>query len=116
MAHILIVEDNPRDSQTLQFMLEFAQHTTEVLNDGQEAYDRLVAGTLPDAVVANLLLPSLDGCFLSPKIRQNPALAHLPVFMLAPAFANDGVEKLAQRAGASTLLHKPLQRDHFLAE
>lgn len=115
MAQLLIVEQNPRDYQSMRAMMDFAAHQAEVVQTGQEALEILNSGSLVEAVIANLVMPGLDGLMLCRTIKLNPQLAHVPVLLLAPSYAENG-ENLARRAGASVLLRKPLQRDQLLAE
>src|SRR5579859_5713968 len=91
---ILVVEDNPDDVFFLQRALKKAQisNPVQVVVDGQEAIEYL-AGTekyvnrhdfpLPYLVLLDLKLPRFDGFEVLAWMRQQPAVAAIPVVILS---------------------------------
>lgn len=118
MTHLLIIEDNVRVAQAIQLMLDFAMYTADFVQDGQKALEALqnASSALPDVIVANVIMPGMDGFHICRVLKQTPELAHLPVILVGPADAEPGDESLAKRAGAAGFLRKPLERDAFLGE
>lgn len=118
MTHLLIIEDNARIAQSIQLMLDFAMFTAEFISDGKQALETLQKNSLmlPDAIVANIIMPEMDGFHFCRSVKQTSALANIPIILIAPADSEPGDENLAKRAGASGYLRKPIERDAFLAE
>jgi PAS domain S-box-containing protein len=82
---------------------------------GQEGFEATLAadgaGALaearrhpPDAVVAGVLAPGLDGFRLCRALRTDPALARVPVLLVSGTFTTQEDRALARRMGASGLV------------
>lgn len=69
MAHILIVEDEPKLAQVLSEYLSNDGHEVTVRGDGAEVMPWL-AEHYPDLIVLDLMLPHVDGLTLCRQIRQ----------------------------------------------
>jgi|GEM_PF-394721 len=116
MAHILFVEENQNRAQNVQLMLEFAEHAVDIVPDARLAIEFLDHGLLPDIIIGKVIMAGMDGLQLCRHVKSNQLWEHLPVMLLAEAHHGQGIQKLAQRAGACAVLFHPLQRDLFLAE
>ncbi|HLA44873.1 MAG TPA: response regulator, partial [Aggregatilineales bacterium] len=116
MAHLLIVEANSRRAESMQWMLDFAMYEADFVPDGDSAIHYLKQNLLPDALIANVVTPGVDGFHLCRKIRQTPEFARLPVILITEQDSAAGIENLVRRAGAAGLIERPLQRDQFLSE
>ena len=70
---ILLVEDNPDASESLQRLLALSGHTVEAAEDGATALDR--AGRFrPEVVLCDLSLPgAMNGLELAAVLRSDPA-------------------------------------------
>jgi two-component system sensor histidine kinase/response regulator len=105
MARILLAEDEPINAQMAAFICRRAGHHVRVASDGLRALE-LLAHEPFDLVLADVLMPRMDGISLTHAIRLTPALAGLPVIGLtALAGADDHVAML--RAGMSRIITKP---------
>lgn len=80
----------------------------EVLSasDGEEGI-ALAESAVPDLILMDLSLPKLDGWTATTRIKQNPALAHIPVIALT-AHAMVGDREKALRAGCDDYIAKPI--------
>ncbi len=88
-------------------------YDVHVAADGAEALD-LVEDLLPDLVITDVMMPRLDGLSLSRRIKDNPALSHIPVIMLtAKTDERDKLEGYAN--GADVYLTKPFNSDVLLS-
>jgi two-component system chemotaxis response regulator CheY len=113
MATILIADDSPVTQRLIGLTLRRAGHTTCTADDGLAALDQLQAAR-PDLLIADLLMPELDGLSLLRRLRANPLHEHLPVLMLtASSEAADGASAVA--AGADAYLTKPASSSELLA-
>jgi CheY-like chemotaxis protein len=107
MKHrVLVVEDNPANSELLCDWLEAQGHqpfATENLEQAFAAFKRL----LPDAVLLDVQLGAEDGLSLARWIRQQSHLCHLPILAVtAHAMVTDH-ERVIQ-AGCNACISKPV--------
>lgn len=109
---ILLVEDNVLLREFVKSIL-CPSYDVHVAADGAEALD-LVEDLLPDLVITDVMMPRLDGLSLSRRIKDNPALSHIPVIMLtAKTDEKDKLEGYAN--GADVYLTKPFNSDVLLS-
>ena len=106
MATILIVEDRPVDRKLLATVLKSANHKVLEAADGGEAFD-LVSSRRPDLVVSDILMPSVDGYELVQRIRETPALAHIPVVFYTATYHEREARALAAQCGVAAIMTKP---------
>ena len=110
---ILVVDDDPTLRELIALGLRRSGFEVSCAEDGHDALHQL-AGPPPDAIVADLMMPGMDGIELCTTIRDTPALARVPVVVLsARAFAAD--RAAARRAGADAYIQKPLDVDHLVS-
>jgi diguanylate cyclase (GGDEF)-like protein len=118
---ILLVEDNPGDVRLTAEMLKHAKllNRLAVAEDGEQALAMLRREgsyqhqPLPDLVLLDLNLPGLDGRELLERIKEDPALARIPVVVLTQSGADADIRR-AYDAFASCYVRKPLDLDQFL--
>jgi DNA-binding response OmpR family regulator len=102
VGKILVVEDEPAIAAAVATRLESEGHIVDVVHDGAEAVERF-ATFVPDLVVLDLLLPSLDGLEVC---RQIQATRRVPVVMLTAR--DDETDMLVGFAvGADDYITKP---------
>jgi len=103
---ILYVEDNPNNMLLVKRIVQAEGHHLLEATDGVSGWQTAVAHQ-PDLILMDLHLPGdLDGLTLTQKIKQQPALSHIPIVALT-AHGNAAVEKAALAAGCTGFLHKP---------
>ncbi|WP_405137130.1 SpoIIE family protein phosphatase [Nocardia sp. NBC_01388] len=109
---VLIAEDNADLRRYLAGLLEPA-YTVTLAADGNEAL-RQARSLRPDLVLADVMMPGLDGFALLRALRADPATAGTPVvFLSARAGEEAAAEGLA--AGADDYLTKPFSSTDLLA-
>ena len=108
MSHTLLLAD---DSVTIQRVIEltFADEDIRVIavGDGQQAIDRITADP-PDIVLADTGMPERDGYEVATFIKEDPALAHIPVVLLTGAFEPVDEDR-ARQVGCDAVLVKPFE-------
>ena len=72
MATILIVDDKPVNRQFLATLLGYRGHCLLEAEDGAEALERARA-ELPDLIITDLLMPTMDGYELIRQLRAELA-------------------------------------------
>ncbi|MBN1488008.1 MAG: response regulator, partial [Anaerolineae bacterium] len=63
-------------------ILEAAGYRVRLATDGQEAWEVIAAGELPDLVVSDVSMPRLDGIGLTKRIKGDSRTALLPVILV----------------------------------
>lgn len=113
---ILVVDDNPATRKALQQQVSACGHAAESVGDGNEALKRLAGGRW-DAVLMDTLMPLMDGCEATRRIRAG-ALAgvdpRLPVIGLA-AYDTEGERQQGLAAGMDEVLAKPVRLEELQA-
>ena len=100
---VLVVDDDPVQLKLARAHLEYGGFAVETAADGKEA---LLAARhrRPDAILADVLMPRLDGFRLCHAIRQDPALTDVPVVLQSHQYIDEADRALATRLGASAYL------------
>jgi CheY-like chemotaxis protein/HPt (histidine-containing phosphotransfer) domain-containing protein len=104
--HVLLVEDNPFNQQLANAMLVRAGIDVSLADDGAEALQALQRGRF-DAVLMDMQMPKMDGLEATRHIREDMALADLPVIAMT-ANAMIGDREICLAAGMDDYLSKPL--------
>ena len=111
---ILIVEDSPTMRQLLMFALKRLPHVEIVeARDGMDGLRKLT-GDHFDLALVDINMPVMDGLKLIRLIRDEEALAHMPIAVIT----TEGGEEDRARAlalGADAYLTKPVQAGRVLA-
>ena len=112
MKRILIVEDSRVTREITKVYL--IAKDVEVLEavDGQEALEKIRASP-PDLVLADLLMPRLDGAGLCAALAHDPDTRDLPVVILTASRDPAAIGR-AVASGARVVLHKPIQPHELL--
>jgi len=111
-AHVLVVDDEPAVGRALARTLGL-QHTVTVMESGQEALERLLAGASFDAIFCDLIMPDLSGMDLYERVRQQkPGLTGRFVFMTGGAFTPRAREFL--KTVPNAWLEKPFDAQQLM--
>lgn len=105
-ALILVVERNPAVQRLERYFLEQAGYSVEFTNDGLSALER-ARELKPTILVAEILVPALDGLSLCRSIKADAATSHILVLIFSHLHAEDR----AREAGADAFLIKPLNEE-----
>jgi CheY-like chemotaxis protein len=104
---VLVADDSVAARRWLVRSLEQAGYQVIQCRDGQEAWERLVAGLSCNLAILDIEMPRLDGFQLLNQIRQHSSLRHLPVAMLTSRMGDRHIQR-AMKLGASAYFTKPL--------
>jgi signal transduction histidine kinase/DNA-binding response OmpR family regulator len=113
-AKVLIVDDDIRNIFSLTSVLE--SHDVEVLHAERGKDGILILEQTPgvDVALIDIMMPEMDGYETMQQIRQNPALADLPLVAVT-AKAMKGDRQKCLDAGASDYIAKPVDIELLLA-
>ena len=109
---ILVADDNADMRDYVTRLLQ-AEYDVDVAGDGQAALAAVRART-PDRVLADVMMPGLDGFELLQALRDDPHTRALPVVLLS-ARAGEEARIEGMRAGADDYLVKPFSARELLA-
>ncbi len=112
MATILIVDDRPMDRQFLITLLRYAGHRLLQAGDGEQAL-HLVAKERPDLVIADVLMPEMDGYEFVRQLRSESGTARTRVIFYTAAYRDQVARNLAGACGVQ-LLEKPSEPEAIL--
>jgi two-component system response regulator MprA len=109
---VLVVDDERAVRESLRRALELDGYDVELAEDGDDALARLARDGQPDAVILDVLMPTIDGLEVCRRLRATGS--SLPVLMLtARAEVESRVAGLD--AGADDYLPKPFALEELLA-
>jgi len=115
---VLVAEDNPTNRKVIASMLERSGYRVELVENGQQALDRLKQGDAPDIVLMDVQMPVMDGVDATCRIREwerESAHAPIPIIALtAGAYEEDRQRCLA--VGMNGYLPKPVDFSALQAE
>lgn len=108
-AKILVVEDTKFFRTFLTDLLSQAGFQVEAAQDGMEALEYL-GRECPDLVIADVLMPRMDGFELCRKIKDRPETASVPVILMTQVYTEAHHEKEArEKHGADDYITKPFE-------
>ncbi len=114
-ARILVADDNSDMREYLRRLLSERFTVIAVANGAQAlAYLHNHADALPDLVLADVMMPEVDGFGLLRALRSDPATATLPVMLLS-ARAGEEATVEGLEAGADDYLVKPFSGREVLS-
>jgi DNA-binding response OmpR family regulator len=107
MSRILVVEDEQHLADGLRYNLEAEQHDVDLVDNGEEALQRLTAEPgRYDLVILDVMLPGIDGFEVAARLRE--ARRFVPVLMLTARGRSEDVLR-GFGAGADDYLPKPFE-------
>ena len=113
MGFILIADDDPLLTGLVEHQLVARGYRVQVAGDGDEAL-RSMEAEAPDLVVLDAMMPRVDGAEVLRRMRDDRALACIPVIMLtARKLERDIVG--AFELGAADYVTKPVKIDELVA-
>jgi adenylate cyclase len=112
---ILIVEDNSISAKVLEFNLQKNAYQTIVAQSAKEALEHLTSTPQIQLIIADIMMPEMDGLELLNKIKEQPEWKDIPVIMCSSLADVETVKKAVQ-AGCRHYLIKPVKKEQLLAK
>lgn len=110
---LLVVDDDPFIARLLEIELKAAGYDVRVASDGVQAMESAQERS-PDLVLADVMMPNMDGFELTRRLRQDPRTAGVSIIMLtARGLSADKLEGFA--IGADDYIVKPFDTPELLA-
>jgi CheY-like chemotaxis protein len=96
---LLIADDNAQQLKLARYRLSRLGFDVQAVGDGMEAIEA-ARSARPDVIVTDALMPRLDGFGVCLTVRQDPALADVPVVLVTSSYLEAADRELASRVGA----------------
>jgi PleD family two-component response regulator len=110
---VLVVDDDPFIARLLEIELKAAGYDVRVANDGEQALG-LAREVCPELVLADVMMPNMDGFELTRQLRQDSRTSTVSVIMLtARGLSADKLEGFS--VGADDYIVKPFDTPELLA-
>lgn len=113
MKTILVIDDEPNLRQTLIETLHFMGYTTLEAADGATGL-ALAATHYPDLIIADVIMPGLDGYEFLEEMRQNPRTRTIPIILLSAVAEYQAMQR-GLRLGACQYVSKPFAVEELLS-
>jgi DNA-binding response OmpR family regulator len=80
-ARILVIEDDPSIAEIVAYNLRQSDYEVRVIHDGRRGYEE-ACRDLPELIVLDLMLPSMDGLEICRQLRADPRTKEVLILML----------------------------------
>ena len=107
---ILVIEPDPY-IRALELALLSTSYSVRFVADGSAAIEA-ARGLRPCLLIADILVPKVDGLRVCRVLKEDPATRGIPVLIFTELLA----ERRAKEAGADAFLRKPVDEARFLRE
>lgn len=110
---ILVVDDDPFIARLLEIELRAAGYDVRLAHDGEQALEAARERT-PELVLADVMMPNMDGFEMTRQLRRDPRTAGCSVILLtARGLSADKLEGFS--VGADDYIVKPFDTPELLA-
>ena len=114
MPTILVIDDHPLNREFLVDLLGYGGNRVLEAGDGAEGL-ALAEVERPDLVIADIIMPTMDGYAFVQRLRDEPSIAATPVIFYTAGYLEDAAGKLAKACGVRHILIKPADPEVILA-
>jgi len=105
--HVLIVEDNPLNSELLRDWLEIEGYLTDIASNLDAGFAALKRQQ-PDVVLLDVQLGEEDGLSLAAWMHQQPALKDIPVIAVTAQVMISDRQRILD-SGCHSIVPKPVE-------
>jgi PAS domain S-box-containing protein len=110
---ILIVDDRPTNREFLVTLLGYHGHHLLQAADGAEAL-ALARAERPDLVIADILMPTMDGYEFVRQLRADPTVADTRVIFYTAHYREQEARVLARACAVTAVVTKPAEPEVIL--
>jgi DNA-binding response OmpR family regulator len=112
---VLVADDDDEGRRALSAALRSRGYRVQQASNGAEALEVLASAAdghtaMPDVVMLDVCMPEISGLGILSFMRR---FAHPPPTFVLTGFSHGSVDMLANRSGAITVFHKPIDVDEL---
>jgi len=111
---VLLIEDNEQNRYLATFLLERSGYGVFSAEDGPRGI-RMAEELLPDLILLDIQLPTMDGYAVARALRAIGALREVPIIAVT-SYAMVGDREKALAAGCTGYIEKPIDPDRFVQQ
>jgi two-component system, cell cycle response regulator DivK len=109
---LILVADDSADSVAMMSLdLQQQGYRVVTANNGEDAIT-VATQTMPNLILMDISMPTLDGLGATRRIREDDLLRDVPVIAVT-AFGTEGFQRAAYDVGVSGYLTKPIDLDRM---
>jgi len=112
-GYLLVVEDTPDILGLLEAALQFKGYRVVTARNGEDALAR-IQEEFPALIIADILMPKMDGFSLVHRLRIDPKTRVIPVVFLSATYVTPEDKAFALSLGATRFIEKPVDLVTFL--
>jgi diguanylate cyclase (GGDEF)-like protein len=112
--NVLVVDDDPDKAHLLEFALQMAGYDVRLASDGKQGL-AAIESYQPDLVIADVMMPYVDGYELARRIRENPKTRFIPVILQTAGRSKAEDLRRGSEVGALGYITDPTDIDLLLA-
>lgn len=112
-GYVLVVDDVPDILELLDTTLTFKGYRVVTARNGQEALE-IIQREHPALLIADILMPTMDGFSLVHRLRLNPDTRDIPVIFLSATYVTPEDKDFALTIGVTRFIEKPVDLEAFL--
>jgi len=112
-GYLLIVEDDPDIRKLLNTTFMFKGYRVITAQNGKEALE-IIQRERPRIVIADIMMPQLDGFGLVHRLRINPETRDVPVVFISATYVSSEDKDFALKIGVTRFIQKPVDLDKLL--
>lgn len=110
---ILTVDDQAENQYVSKLILEHAGYEVMQASNGIEALEKMASAS-PDLIIADILMPKMDGFQFCRKVKENEVFKNIPFIFLTGQYTDPRDEEFARNIGADLFLRRPITPDMLL--
>lgn len=112
-GYLLIVEDDVDILELLDTTLRIQDYRVVTAQNGREALE-IIRAEHPKLVIADIMMPHLDGYGLVHRLKIDPGTRHIPVVFITATYVAPEDREFALKTGVARILPKPINFELFL--
>lgn len=112
-GYVLLVEDDLDILELLDMTLKIQEYRVVTAQNGREALE-IIQSEHPKLVIADIMMPHLDGYGLVHRLKIDPATRHIPVVFITATYVAPEDREFALKIGVARILPKPINFELFL--
>jgi DNA-binding response OmpR family regulator len=113
-SYLLLVEDDPDILKFLDTALTFSGYRVITARNGKEGLE-IIKKERPAIVIADIMMPKLDGFGLVHRLRIDPDTRNIPVVFITATYVAPEDKEFALNIGATRFIQKPVALQELLS-